>query len=196
MNENFEMENMRQQMNTLKKKLQEQEIVNDRIIRQSIRNTASTINRRYFIVMILCLLIIPHSYWTFIKLSGFDFSFWIGTSIFILCCAGATLYNMNRNARATNMMRNNLVEVRREIARSKKFDTDWLWVGFPSLILWFGWWTYEVWKYYGSDAAQTFMVAGGIGAIIGGALGFYMHTKTQCQYQEIIDQIEDLTEED
>ena len=44
MNEHFELENMRQQMNTLKKKLDQQEIVNDRLIRRSMKNTAGNIN--------------------------------------------------------------------------------------------------------------------------------------------------------
>ena len=38
MNENFDLENMRQQMTTLKNKLYQQEIVNDRLIRRSMRN--------------------------------------------------------------------------------------------------------------------------------------------------------------
>ena len=46
MNENFELENMRQQMNTLKKKLEQQEIVNDRVIRHSMKKTAGNISRR------------------------------------------------------------------------------------------------------------------------------------------------------
>ena len=48
MNENFELENMRQQMNTLKKKLEQQEIVNDRFIRHSMEKTAGNISRRYY----------------------------------------------------------------------------------------------------------------------------------------------------
>jgi hypothetical protein len=51
MNENFELENMRQQMETLKKKLDQQEIVNDRFIRQSMKKNADNIIRRYHILM-------------------------------------------------------------------------------------------------------------------------------------------------
>ena len=56
MNENFELENMRQQMNTLKKKLEQQEIVNDRMIHKSMKRTTSSIMRRYYAIMALCLL--------------------------------------------------------------------------------------------------------------------------------------------
>ena len=59
MNENFELENMREQMNTLKKKLEQQEIVNDRFIRHSMKKTAGNISRRYYFIMAVCLLMIP-----------------------------------------------------------------------------------------------------------------------------------------
>jgi hypothetical protein len=58
-NENFELENMRQQMETLKKKLDKQEIVNDRFIRHSMEKTASNISRKYMIAMIAGLFMIP-----------------------------------------------------------------------------------------------------------------------------------------
>ena len=46
MNENFDLENMRQQMTTLKNKLNQQEIVNDRLVRRSMRKEVNTITRR------------------------------------------------------------------------------------------------------------------------------------------------------
>ena len=57
MNNNFEnnmnetqFEDMRQQMNTLKKKLGKQEIVNDHLMRRSMRNQVNNITRRYYII--------------------------------------------------------------------------------------------------------------------------------------------------
>ena len=51
MTNDFELENMRQQMETLKKKLDQQEIVNDRFIRHSMKKTAGNISRRYYFIM-------------------------------------------------------------------------------------------------------------------------------------------------
>ena len=48
-----ELNDMRQQMATLKKKLQQQEIVNDRFIRHSLRRNTSGITRRYVLVSLL-----------------------------------------------------------------------------------------------------------------------------------------------
>ena len=193
MNENFELENMREQMNTLKKKLDQQEIVNDRIIRKSMRNTANNIKRRYYAIMALTLLMIPYTYVVFILNQGLSMAFWIGTSILMLLCAGATYYN-SLNVSNSNMMSNNLVEVGQNIARAKKFDANWLFFGIPAAIAWLGWLTWELYQ-LDSEAAR-YMIYGTIcGAVLGTILGFKMHFNTQHQYQEIIDQIEDLKAE-
>ena len=194
MNENFELENMRQQMNTLKKKLEQQEIVNDRFIRQSMKKNADNIIRRYHILMAIGLIMIPYGYWCFVKISGFSIAFWIGTCIFMLICAGATYYN-SRNVSDTNMMRNSLVDVRRKMARAKKFDADWLFFGIPAVILWLAWFFYEVYKIDNTLLEQGLFWGGCVGGVIGAVIGLKTHFKTQRQYQEIIDQIEDITAE-
>ena len=89
-NENFELENMREQMATLKKKLDQQEIVNDRFIRHSMEKTAGDIKRTYIWLIILSVAMIPYSYWVFVILCHFSIAFWIATSIFMLVCGGAT----------------------------------------------------------------------------------------------------------
>ena len=96
MNNNFEnnlnetqFEDMRQQLNTLKKKLGEQEIVNDRLMRRSMRNQVNSITRRYYLIIALCVMMVPYGYWAFVVLSHLSVTFWIATSIFMLICGGA-----------------------------------------------------------------------------------------------------------
>ena len=190
-NENFELEDMREQMSTLKKKLNQQEIVNDRLVRRSMKNEVSTITRRYTIVMILSVLTVPYFYWVFVKLSGFSMAFWIGSSIFMLICGGATFYN-TRKINDPDMMSHSLVEARKKVASAKKFDVDWLKFGIPAVIIWFGWFMYEVYL-QDSDLVNALFWGGCVGGVIGAIVGFKIHFKTQRQYQDIIDQIEDLT---
>jgi hypothetical protein len=66
-----EMNEMRQQMAILKNKLDRQEIVNDHIIRRSMKRNVGNIKRRYYAVIALALLMIPYGYWAFLKLVGF-----------------------------------------------------------------------------------------------------------------------------
>jgi hypothetical protein len=193
MNEN-QFEDMRQQMNTLKKKLNQQEIVNERLMRRSMRNEVNTITRRYNIIMALGLFMVPYGYWCFVKLCGLSLFFWIVTSIFMLICTGATFYT-SRKISNPNLMYHNLVEARKKVASAKKFEADWLFFGIPAVILWMGWFLYETYQLHGCAIDNGLFWGGCIGGIIGAICGTSVHVKTQRQYQEIIDQIEDLTEE-
>ena len=80
----MELEGMRQQLTTLKDKLNQQEILNDHIIRRSMKKEVNNITRRYNIIMLIGLLMVPYGYWCFVKLCGLSILFWIATSIFML----------------------------------------------------------------------------------------------------------------
>ena len=145
-------------------------------------------------IMALCLLMIPYSYWAFVKLNGFSIPFWIFTCITMLVCFGGTFYN-NRNLSDANMMTNNLVDVRRRMARAKKFDANWLLIGIPMVIVFLGWFMYESYLLHPGAFFNGLFWAGCIGGIIGASWGLSLHFKTQRQYQDIINQIEDITTE-
>ena len=190
----MELESMRQQLGTLKKKLNEQEILNDHIMRRSMKKEVSNITRRYNIIMAIGVLMVPYGYWCFVKLAGLSIFFWIVTSIFMLICAGATFYN-SRKISDPSLMNHNLVEARKKVASAKKFESDWLLFGVPAVILWMGWFLYETYLLHGGTFSNGLFWGGCVGGIIGAICGISIHIKTQRQYQEIIDQIEDLTNE-
>jgi membrane associated rhomboid family serine protease len=186
----FELNNMRQQMETLKKKLEKQEIVNDRIIRQSMKKTASSISVRYYIIMALGLLMVPYMYFVFYELLELSLAFSIASGLLMLVCTAATYYN-SLNLSNSNMMHGNLLDVRRRMARAKKFDANWLFFGIPAIIVWLGWLGYEFYQKDG-ETALAMIIGAVVGGVIGVIIGFSMHFKTQRQYQEIIDQIEEM----
>jgi hypothetical protein len=194
-NENFDLENMRQQMTTLKNKLNQQEIISDRLVRRSMKNEVNTIARRYYIIMAVGLFMVPYGYWCFVILGGLSIFFWIVTSIFMLVCAGATYYTL-RKINDPNMMNRNLVEASRRVASAKKFEANWLFFGIPAVVAWFAWFMYEAYQIHGGALSNGFFWGGCIGGIIGAICGLSLNFRTQRQFQEIIDQIEDLTEYD
>ena len=194
MNENFDLENMRQQMTTLKNKLNQQEIISDRLVRRSMKNEVNTIARRYYIIMTIGLFMIPYGYWCFVKLSGLSIFFWVVTCIFMLVCVGATYYTL-RKINDPDMMNRNLVEARKKVASAKKFEANWLFFGIPAVVLWMSWFLYETYQIQGGDFNNGFFWGGCIGGIIGAICGIKMHFRIQRQYQDIIDQIEDLKAE-
>ena len=181
-------------MTTLKNKLNQQEIVNDRLVRRSMRNEVNTITRRYYVIMAVGLFMIPYGYWCFVKLCGLSLFFWIITSIFMLVCVGATYYTL-RKINDPNLMNHNLVEARKKVASAKKFEADWLFFGIPAVVLWMGWFLYETYQLHGGSFSNGLFWGGCIGGIIGAICGLSINFKTQREYQDVIDQIEDLTEE-
>ena len=194
MQNDFEFENMRQQMTTLKNKLNHQEIVNDRMMRRSMKNEVNTITRRYYIIMALGLFMVPYGYWCFVKLCGLSLFFWIVTSIFMLVCVCATFYTL-RKINDPNLMNRNLVEARKKVASAKKFEANWLLFGIPAVVLWMSWFLYETYQLHGGAVSNGLFWGGCIGGIIGAICGLSINFRTQRQYQDIIDQIEDITAE-
>ena len=187
----YNFEDLRQQMEVLKQKLEHQEIINDRIVRQSMRKSANRINLRYYISIAMAVFVVPYSYWAFIKLLGISIEFWIATCVLMVICIIATLYN-GKDLRDSDLMNQNLLDVRRKMARAKKFDNQWLFFGIPAILVWFAWLAYECYKKDGDGGLASIIVAGGIGLVLGMIIGLAIHLRTQRTYQEIIDQIEEL----
>jgi hypothetical protein len=194
MQNDMELESMRQQLDTLKEKLNQQDILNDHIIRRSMKNDVNNITRHYYIIIAIGLLMVPYGYWCFVKLCGLSYFFWIVTSIFMLICVGATFYN-SRKISDPELMSHSLVEARKKVASAKKFESNWLLFGIPAVILWISWFFYEIYQIQGGDFNNGFFWGGCVGGIIGAVCGIKMHFKTQRQYQEVIDQIEEIVAE-
>ena len=195
MQNDMELESMRQQLDTLKEKLNQQDILNDHIIRRSMKKDVNNITRHYYIIIAIGLLMVPYGYWCFVKLCGLSYFFWIVTSIFMLICVGATFYN-SRKISDPELMSHSLVEARKKVASAKKFEANWLLFGIPAVILWISWFFYEIYQIQGGGFNNGFFWGGCVGGIIGAIIGIKMHFKTQRQYQDIIDQIEEITEGD
>lgn len=53
MEKDFNVEELRQQMQTLKKMLNKQKIVNDRMVRRAVKKNVVDLNKRYFIITLL-----------------------------------------------------------------------------------------------------------------------------------------------
>ena len=186
-------EEMRMQMEMLKTKLDKQEIVNDRILRKSMKKNMNNITRRYTILVVLALLMIPYAYYVFVSMMGYSIGFWIATVVFMLISCGFKVWN-SRDLYTGNLMEKNLLEVRQKMALAKKRDNQWMLFGIPMLILWLAYFVYEVYQKGGAEEVHTLLLASAFGGAVGLILGLTIHFKTQREYQEIIDQIEEMTE--
>ena len=185
----YEFDEMRQQMAILKDKLENQTIVNDRFIRRSIKRSVGTINRRYLVLAIVALAMIPYGYWAFVVLNGLSVALWLTMCLLMLIVVGFMYYN-GRDLRDDDLMGGNLLDVKRKVTLAKKRDANWLWFGIPAAMLWFGWFMYEESQtgLFSQGALLFFIVC----MIAGLVLGLMVHFKTQRHYRDAIDQIEEL----
>ena len=185
----YELDEMRQQMAILKDKLENQTIVNDRFIRRSIKRGVSTINRRYLVIGIVALAMIPYGYWAFVMIGGLSVALWLASCLMMLIVVGFMIYN-SRDMRDNALMSGNLLEVKRKVTLAQKRDANWLWFGIPMALAWGAWAVYEMSQKMGDN--EYIVPCCIVGVLVGALIGLKVHFKTQSRFNEIIEQIEDL----
>lgn len=82
-----------------------------------------------------------------------------------------------------------------EVARMKKIYKNWHYWSIPMLIVWFGWFEYELYiNQANEDITALLMIsASGIfGGIIGGIVGLRIHKRTLRTADDLLRQIEEL----
>lgn len=190
--ENYkELEEMRQQMAILKNKLESQTIVNDRLLRGAMKERLNWINRTYIWQIVFTLLFaVPYCWWAF-RFIGMSVEFTVVTMLFLLYGVCYTVW-MGQPLRDKLLMQGELLQVSETVARAKKRDADWLLQGIPFLIIWVGWFAYEMYQKHGNFYHLTISCL--TGGLIGGVIGFSIHQKTQRKYREILERIEEMKE--
>ena len=190
-----ELEQMRQQMDILKRKLEQQEIVNDQIIRQSMKSRMSWINRYRWISLFaapfVALCFIPSMF------SGIiSWQLYIFTIIMVLASTIAD-FVINRISDNT-MMNSSLIEISEKLTKMKRLRRMVTIIGLVVVVFWLIWLLYEIYATAEGADLETrkytigFMIAVGIGAFIGGAIGLTIYFKMQSTNDDIIRQIEEL----
>ncbi|MBR6489566.1 MAG: hypothetical protein IKT03_03430 [Muribaculaceae bacterium] len=189
----FNIDEMRQQMAILQNKLDNQTIVNDRFIRRSIKHSVSTINKRYLVISLISLAMIPYGYWAFVKLNGLSIPLWIASCVMMLMVVAFCFFN-GRAMRDNKLVDGNLQDTMHKVAAAKKRDANWLWIGIPMVLAWAAWVGWEMAQKMDADQLKYFMPFFIICIVVGCAIGLKVHFKTQRHYRDIIEQIEDLEE--
>ena len=177
----FELENMRQQMATLKSKLEQQEIINDRLIRDSLNTKLGKVKRQKWTKLILILFAMLY----------------VPAILYFTFAAFYDFYYMN-GINNGDLSREQMLDTSRRVARMKKMNARWLWFSIPFSIVWIATMAYLM---FTTDSLITranlegALYGGAIGLIIGLAIGAYVYTRQQRQAQAIIDQIDEITKD-
>jgi len=190
----FELDEMRQQMAILKNKLDNQTIVNDRLIRRAVKNSVSTINKRYLVISIIAFAMIPYGYWAFVKLNGLSIPLWIAMSVLMLAVIGFCIYN-GHEMRKNDFVSDNLLDTKRKTLKAQKRDAMWPYFGIPVAIGWAAWVGWEMTQKLEGDFLKYFIPWFIICVTAGALIGLKVHFKTQRHFRDILEQIEDVEDE-
>jgi uncharacterized membrane protein YfcA len=184
---------MREQLATLKKQLDTQEIINDRLLKDAMSRKLSSINKSAIWICAVCLIMIPFGYLNFQRL-GHSAAFCIATSLLFFICFVAMFLSHYR-LRKSDIRNGNLITTYTEVARMRKIYKNWHYWSIPVVVLWFGWLEYEVYMTQAHEDLTTLLMisaSGFFGAIIGGIIGLRIHKRTLRTAEDLLRQIEEL----
>lgn len=197
-NNNNELEIMRSHMASFKKQLEQQEIINSRIMAESMKKKFSWIKRMIIGEIILIPIFL---YLAFAAKYNFNLSWWsTSTFIILLLCDVWCDYDINMRAiKNSDYSRDNLVNTMEKLLRMKQRRTKQTAIMLIALIGLIIWLSIEISLHLISINAATGMwgvfYGGVVGGVIGIAVSWWIYRKMQKTNDEMIKQIEEISKE-
>ena len=185
-----EMEEMRRQMAVLKEKLEKEEILSDRLLRNTMQNQVRSIRRRanWSSVGGVCVLTVGPM--AFSNL-GTSTTFIVVTSLMMLVIMLLTVM-MHSKLREADVRDGELLAVARNARRLKDDYRRWRYIGIPLMTAWLVWLVIEVVHGQSNPTDSLIMLTPVIiGGIIGGILGVMRNNHLVGMLDDIIHQIEE-----
>jgi hypothetical protein len=184
-----ELQEMREQLAALKEKMNAQEMVNDRLIRDILIKKKKSVDKNIWMVGICGLFTATIGNWTFFDL-GVSTWFLIGTTVLMLASFLLTIIPHNWVKKA-DIQSGNLLVAAKQARRLRKLYKDWEIIGIVLSIIWVGWLFAELASAV-DDKQLLYTLIGGciFGGIIGGIVGLRVSRKTINTLDEMIQDIE------
>ena len=188
-----ELEQMRTQIGMLKQKLEQQAIVNDTHIRNSMKSKISDLNRTVLGTIFVGIFAVVFAPMTF-YIQGCSLLFVIATAVMLAVCLGLTIAQKINLGKMTDLSQSNLVETAEKLNKTRTHYKEWHRIAIPMILVWVGWMIYEMVNTIGieSPTAIGFYCGAGVGLLIGGIIGSRINRKVVRQANEILAQIEEL----
>ena len=190
-----EFEEMKAQLALLNKKLEQETIVNERLIRRSMKEKASSLRRKAIIESIISLIMIPYFIWVMPQLIGLSTGFCLFVC-FMLALALGYNYYIHSHFRPDEFVYGDLIKAKKDTLMLKKFYANWLkFIGIPFIIVFLGWFAFEIKQHFQGEELQSILGGMAIGHVLGVIIGTYRYLKTQRMADDILTQIEELSED-
>ena len=196
-NNNFidhELDDLRQQINDLKNKVDRQGRLNEELVKKTIQSKMRGVHKTIFIIGILAILCIP--FYIMMKYRvGLSWPLTIATILFMLASVTSDFFI---NRMDVSHMGDNLVETANKLLKMKKNRVIGQRIGIGVAVIWLIWFCYEYFTLnsaYGPEVAWGAIAGIFVGAAIGGFIGITIFNKMQRTNDEMIEQINELTRE-
>lgn len=190
-----ELQEMREQLAALKEKLNKQEMVNDRLIRDILIKKKKNVDKNIWIVGICGLFTVTIGNWTFSDL-GVSTWFLIGTTVLMLASFLLTIIPHNWVKKA-DIQSGNLLVAAKQARRLRKLYKDLEIIGIVLAVIWLAWLFVEFSAVIENKQMLYILVgAAAIGGIIGGIIGLVLSRQTIHTLDEMIQEIEEMFELD
>lgn len=187
-NSTYELEEMKQQMALLKKKLEQQKIVNENVLRSAMKKKFYGLNKRIRVIFIVGIFV---AIWApgYFTLLGFSPLFCSATAVMLLFCAFKT-FQYHRKLWRLNFSQSNLIELSEQLSLLRKRYKEWYKIAWCMIIPWFIWIIYEAYSIYGEESVW-FLGGSAVGVIIGGLIGTRINNNIIRQTDELLEQIDE-----
>lgn len=195
--ENFdemtEMAAMRQEMASLRERLDGQMIISEDHIRRSMKDNVMKIKTGVVLLCILATAAMACCYWLFEDSLGLSLVFTIFTLVYLAAAVAFSIWSVSK-LKPSDMMGENLSSAGRELALMKKRGNAWKRVAFITVAIWFVWFVIEVVN-SGQDSKTVYSsLAGcGFGLLVGLVCGFIYDRRQTAMINGMLRQIDELT---
>lgn len=191
------LEEMRRQMAILQEKLDHETIVNERLLRESMKHNYSSINRYLSVEATILMPIIIIAFPALALI--FHLSWGPVIAVILLCLADVIFDYKVNHIKDEAFMGDNLIPTALRLQRAKRLTVLQMMVSLPLMILWFAWFIIDFFQ--SIDYQDELLTASAYGGIVGGCIGLVcglifaiqLYRKQQKTRQQVIDQINDLT---
>ena len=191
---NNELEQMREQIALLRRKLDKETIISEQLLRRIMHDKVRGITRDNRTMIICGSLAIPYTAIVFNYL-GMSLSFSIATCILLAVSVLATLW-MQRDLQADELLYGDVVSAGKKMLRFKQMNDSWLWYSIPLLVAWLLWFFWEAYQQIdGTPLFNGFVIGAIVGIFIGGIIGGVYRSRMKRRIREVLAHIEELTRE-
>ncbi|MBO7294635.1 MAG: hypothetical protein J6U65_04375, partial [Bacteroidaceae bacterium] len=153
-----ELQEMKVQLELLTKKLERETIVNQRLIRSSMKEKARNLRRNIILESLVCIIMIPFFIWILPNISPHSMYF-CAFSVAFMMLALCYNYYMYREFHTKDFSEANLIEARKATLKFKRLTRRWTYcIGIPFLMVFIPWFVYENAQVYKGEMLELVLI--------------------------------------